>query len=357
MVEFGTFRQARRVPAKIGERVVDPAGWTPESLRDETRCRYHFTESDIDELIEAVASVRKAGTSLVDITRERFPLRHFADILDDVRRELVDGLGVAMLRGFPLDRMDREAIAIAYLGLGSYLGDKVSQNKYGHVLGHVKDLGGDYADSTTRGYYTRAELRFHTDPCSYVGLLCLQASKSGGASRVASSITLYNHILAKRPDLAQVLCEDFYRSRIGETNPGDQPFVTQPIFFFEQGYVSAVGLGASVDKAQGLPGVPDLTDLQREAIEAYRVAAEECAVDIDFRTGDIQFLHNFVTLHTRREYEDWPEPSRKRHLLRLWLLDRESRPLPERERSGRSCQGVHLEGVPLVAPLDVYEAA
>jgi hypothetical protein len=204
---------------------------------------------------------------------------------------------------------------------------------------------------------TRAELLFHTDPCHYVGLLCLQSSKSGGASRVASSITLYNRILAKRPDLAQVLCEDFYRSRIGEVNPGDEPWIKQPVFFFADGYLSAVGVGAAIDKALGLPGVPPLTAAQKEAIELYRATAEECAVDIDFQPGDIQLLNNFVTLHTRREYEDWPEDFRKRHLMRLWLLDPDARPLPEEQRIGRSCQGVQLEGVPLTVPLDVHAMA
>jgi Taurine catabolism dioxygenase TauD, TfdA family len=46
-----------------------------------------------------------------------------------------------------------------------------------------------------------------------VGLLCLNASKSGGASRIASSVTVHNRMLASRPDLVKVLTEDFYRSR------------------------------------------------------------------------------------------------------------------------------------------------
>lgn len=40
---------------------------------------------------------------------------------------------------------------------------------------------------------------------------------------------------------------------------------------------------------------------------------------MDFRPGDIQLLKNSVILHKRTEYEDWQDPTRKRHLLRLWL--------------------------------------
>jgi hypothetical protein len=204
---------------------------------------------------------------------------------------------------------------------------------------------------------TRAEMRFHSDACDYVGLLCLNAAKSGGASRVASSVTVYNRMLEQWPELAKALCEDLYRSRSGETNPGEEPWIKHPIFCFAEGYFTAIGLGAAVDKALKLPGVPPLTPTQQEAIALYRTTVDACAVDMDFRPGDIQLLNNFVTLHTRREYQDWAEPERKRHLLRLWLSDPQSRPMLKQLREGRAGRGVHLKGVKLVAPLDVDEAA
>ncbi len=38
-----------------------------------------------------------------------------------------------------------------------------------------------------------------------------------------------------------------------------------------------------------------------------------------FEPGDIQLISNHTILHARTAYEDWDEPSRKRHLLLLWL--------------------------------------
>jgi hypothetical protein len=354
--DFRSFHASKRGTAKPMEPVVDPAAWTAEDLRNVADWSYRISEREADELAAGIAAVRRQGVPIVEVARESFPLGRFADVLADVRRELMDGRGIVMLQNFPIERFDREETAIAYIGLGAYLGKTMSQNKQGHVLGHVKDLGGDYADPHTRGYMTRAEMFFHADACDYVGLLCLQSSKSGGASRVASSVTVYNRILAQRPDLAKVLTEDFYRSRSGEVNPGEASFFKQPIFSFTDGYFSATGASAVVDKAQKLPGVPKFTDAQREAVALYRATVAECALDIDFKPGDIQFLNNFVMLHTRREYEDWPEPARKRHLLRLWLSDPASRPIPQAQRQGRAGRGVQLAGVPLVAPLDVEEA-
>src|SRR5262249_19519534 len=168
------FKNARREPAEPMKPVVDPAGWIPEKLKDVSTWSYRITKADGDELVDAVAAVRRAGIAPVDVTRDSFPLKAFGETLADVRRELMDGLGIVMMREFPLDRFDREGTAIAYIGLGCHLGQTMSQNKFGHILGHVKDLGGDYSDPNTRGYMTNAEMRFHTDACDYVRLLCLQ---------------------------------------------------------------------------------------------------------------------------------------------------------------------------------------
>ena len=357
MSEFRSFKISKREPAVALEPVVDPADWSADDLKDVSRWSYRLTKRDQDELADAVAAFRHSGVSVPDITRDQFPLNEFAAVLADIRRELIDGRGIVMMQGFPIDRTSREEQVIAYLGLGSYLGRTMPQNKHGHVLGHVKDIGGDYSDPNTRGYMTNAEMRFHTDPCDYVGLLCLQSAKSGGASRIASSVTVYNRMLRNRPDLAKVLTEDFYSTHGGENNPGEKPWFKQPIFAFVEGYFSAGGIGAMVDKAQGLPGVPPYTAAQKEAIAFYRKTVDDVALSIDFEPGDIQFLNNHVMLHTRLAYEDWPEEIRKRHLLRLWLSDPTSRPIHREKRVGRSGRGVQIKGVPLVAPLDVSAAA
>jgi len=102
-----------------------------------------------------------------------------------------------------------------------------------------------------------------------------------------------------------------------------------------------------------LPGVPPLTPEQKEAIALYRSIVEEIAADIEFRKGDIQFLCNQVTLHSRRGFQDWPEQHRRRHLLRLWLSDPTGRPIPKEQRGTRRGKGVQIEGLKMIAPLDV----
>ncbi|MDB5538668.1 MAG: hypothetical protein JWQ89_395, partial [Devosia sp.] len=306
MSDFRTFPTAERQPAVPMQPVIDPAGWDAASLGPVENWSYQITPTDQDELVAGVAAFRKTGRPIVEVDSGNFPLAKLAGTLRDIRRELLDGRGLVMIQNFPLDQLDPEGVAIAYMGFGSYLGDKMLQNKHGHVLGHVKDLGEDYS-TTGRAYNTNAELRFHSDACNYVGLLCLQTAKSGGESRVASSVTVYNEILQRRPDLAKVLTEDFYRSYAGEMNPGELPYHKQPIFTFADGYFSAIGAGITIEKALKLPGVPPLTSTQAEAIQLYRSIVSDLAADIPFKRGDIQFLSNYVTLHSRRHYEDWPQ--------------------------------------------------
>ena len=352
MHAFCTYKTAKRLPALPHKPLVDPAGWDPDELRDVDRWAYYLTPRDQDEIVKAAAAVRRAAIPLEQVGRANFLLPTLAPVLEDVRRELMDGRGVVRLRDFPLDRMSREEGFSAYLGLGSYLGSIEPQNRHGHLVGHVKNFRNERTADDQRGYQSYLGSSFHVDSTDIVGLLCLHEAKEGGESRLASSVTVYNRLLAERPDLIAPLMMDFYKTRYGEVNPGDAPYYKSPIFAFVDGYFSSVGLSDGFEKAQGLPGVPDFTPEQVAAIPVYRRIVQECALDMPFDKGDIQFLNNYVTVHSRHGFEDWPEPERRRHLMRLWLNDPVGRPIPE-DRKGRRNFGVRMKGVTLNAPLDM----
>ena len=135
---------------------------------------------------------------------------------------------------------------------------------------------------------------------------------------------------------------------------GEAPWYTMPIFAFEDGYLSIRGAGAHVKKAQILPGVPQLSDTDKEALQYFQALADELVMPMDFQPGDIQFLHNHVMLHTRTAFEDYKEPDRKRHLMRLWLADPAGRPTPPGYRDNIS--GIEVDGTVLTAPLDMVDA-
>ena len=77
------------------------------------------------------------------------------------------------------------------------------------------------------------------------------------------------------------------------------------------------------------PECQTLLQRKNEAISLYGALASELAMDIDFELGDISLVQNYVNLHARTRYEDWPDEERKRHLLRLWLCFDGVRPIHE----------------------------
>ena len=318
---------------------------------------------DAAECAEILATARQAAASKVDLvhmTQADFPLPTLASRLATIGQELKHGRGLALLRGLDPQALTLEEKAYAFCGIGAHFGEAVSQNAKGHVLGHVANLGMDYADPTTRGYQTSAELRFHTDGSDIVGLMCIRGARSGGLSRVASSTTVWNEVVRRRPDLAHELQKSYCFSRWGEVRPGQKAYFEIPLFHEEDGRMIAVFIAGAIEKGQALEGVPALSPLQREAIAFVNQLAEEDGIrlDMEFRTGDMQFLLNHATLHSRTAYEEWPEPERRRHLLRLWLACPDGPKLPSymterfqgRTASGRP-DGIHLPGVPLKANL------
>ena len=212
-----------------------------------------------------------------------------------------------------------DAVA-AYWALGLHLGSPVPQNFSGEVLTHVRDTGADPTAPSTRLYKTRAEQDFHTDGADVIGLLCLRGAKRGGESRIVSSISVVNAIGKKRPELVPVLFRDFYWHYFEPEMPSPVHF-TRPICREQGGRLNTFFIPWYIRRAQELPDVPRMTEEQRAALEALEATANDPALylDMEFRPGDIQLLKNSVILHKRTEYEDWDEPDRKRHLLRLWL--------------------------------------
>lgn len=70
--------------------------------------------------------------------QEKFPLPNMESYLTAMRNELLNGKGFILFKGFPVEAWGNHKSAVAYMGLGTYLGYFVSQNGLGHVLGHVK---------------------------------------------------------------------------------------------------------------------------------------------------------------------------------------------------------------------------
>jgi len=297
------------------------AAWTTADVADAAQWCFGFSESERSALVVAAQRAASVGRTVATLEPEDFDL---PELRSKVARwiEMIDGgQGFVLLRGFPIDLLTPDAVELAYVGLGLQLGTPVGQDADGTLLGHIRDEGVARTDPSVRFYRTRQRQDFHTDGADIVGLLCLEKAKSGGESRIASSHAVYNEILRRRPDLTEALYEPFPWDRNDEQSPGEDPFFMLPVFNDVDGTPRIFFIGWYIRDSQRHPQAPRLTAPQLEALDLIESIANDPGfhVAMAFEPGDIQLISNAKILHSREAFQDFPEPERRRHLLRLWL--------------------------------------
>jgi hypothetical protein len=177
---------------------------------------------------------------------------------------------------------------------------------------------------------------------------------------LVSSVTIFNEIRRRRPDLLTCLFEPIETDRRGEVPEGQKPYFNIPVFNWYAGLLSTIYQRQYIESARRFAEVPPLTSQQIEALDLFDSLANDPALHLlmEFRPGDVQLVHNHTLLHDRTAFDDWPEAARKRHLLRLWLAPAEARPLPPvfAERYGSITPGdrggVIVKGTEPTAPID-----
>ena len=310
--------------------VVHPSAWYGPELAADPCWIVHFSPSDLAEIDAALGSVRDRALSLPQIDRVAFPLPTLGPKLAQHLEEIRAGRGFVVLRGLPVGRYGDEDVGTIFWGIGTYLGVPVKQNPRGDLLGHVFDQGRAYGGLDVRGYETRAHLPFHTDGCDLVGLLCLRPARSGGLSSIVSAVTIHNEILRRQPSSLAPLYRGFHYIR-REAALTDQPVTPQRISVFgaQDGVISCRLVRNQINAAATVGTPLDAEELA--ALDLFDSLAADPAfhLDMDLQAGDMQLCNNYAVLHSRTEFEDHPEPERRRHMIRLWLTLRDRRPMGE----------------------------
>jgi hypothetical protein len=311
--------------------VRHPSAWFGRHLVDDPSWLVRLDRNDLADIAAAVRNVRAHGLSLGQVGRASFPLPSLAPKLAQWLTEIRTGRGFVVVRGLNAEDYSDEDVGLIFWGIGCYLGVPVTQNPQGDLLGHVYDHGRRYGDIDVRGYETNARLPFHSDSCDLVGLLCLRRAKSGGLSSIVSSVTLHNEILRQHPEYLAPLYTGFHYIK-REAALTDDPITAYrlPVFGAKNGFVSARLVRNQINAACEKTGKP-LEPLEQASLDFLDSLAydPEIHLDMDLQVGDMQLCNNYTVLHSRTGFEDYPEPERRRHMIRLWLTFRERRPLAD----------------------------
>jgi hypothetical protein len=302
---------------------------------------FRLTDAHLAELDAALARAEATTDDVLDITRESFPLPSLGGELAQLTRELIDGRGVALIRGLPVEKYGKERASKIYWGVGTYLGAPWPQNAKGHLLGDVTDHGRDIRDPTTRGNEIGGfAFPFHSDGSDLVGLFCLDAGASGGASLVANAVTIHNELVRNSPDLAAELYEPMPYDFRGEQAPGSKPWYTMPVFSRCGDRLFVRYIRPYIESSRRHVDAPCPSDAARAAMDQVDAMCRDPQyhVAMMLEPGDMQFVNNYHVLHGRDAYEDDRPAHRVRHLKRLWLetellTDAEK---PERFRLGKT---------------------
>lgn len=344
--------------------IYGPTVWDANDYKNNPeRWTHPFSEEEIVEMSKAADDFLAAGTPLTGITKANFPLPKMSSFLESMRSELLNGKGFILFKGFPVQKWGNHKSAVAYMGLGTYLGYFVSQNGRGHVLGHVKDLGEDSSQiDRVRIYRTNARQYFHADDSDIVGLLCIARALEGGESDIASSHLVYNTLMKERPDVLKTLIEPvWYFDRKGEVSEGEEPYIKTSVFYLETGENGRVYSKwdpyyiRSLTRFSNAGLIPPLSPEQEEATTVLEQVCDRLKLHMILEVGDIQFLSNEHVLHARTEYKDYAPPRPRRHLMRLWLATPEEEggwKLPFHDSNEKKRGGIQVNDTAPVCPLD-----
>jgi hypothetical protein len=293
-----------------------------------------LTPQDIGEIASALSAAESKKIPVQEITPSDFPLPGLGAKLNALAEELENGRGFGVIRGFPVGNYSEDACKIVSWGLCSYFGAGIPQSRQGDWINHVMDVS-DITSTTRpdlehiikrgqlRTNHEGGELDFHTDTTDIFALFSLRKAKAGGASRLVSIATVHNMILAEKPDYAEALYDGYYYMSQTVDNENQESRVSSkrvPVFTRKGDTVQGYYISQVVQRAIDHGGVT-YNPVEDDAREEIQRVAERPGVAHEFllEPGDLLVANNRAVMHARRDYEDFPELDRRRHLFRLWM--------------------------------------
>ena len=294
---------------------------------------FQLTDAHVAELDAALVEAEARTDDVLDITRDTFPLPTLGPELAAVAGELINGRGMVLIRGVPVERYTKARASAIYWGVGTHLGRPWPQNAKGHLLGDVTDQGKAPDDPTSRGNEIGGvPLPFHSDGSDLVGLFCLDAGAGGGDSLVANAVAMHNDLVRTEPELAAALYEPFPYDLRGEQAPGAKSWYTMPIFTQRRERLFVRYIRPFIASSRRHADAPRPSAAGMAAMDRLDAmcADPQYRVAMGLRPGDMQFVNNYHVLHARDGYVDDRPAGKVRHLKRLWLetdvLDQDDKP-------------------------------
>ena len=312
----------------LTDEISDARAWQTSTVDGPEGWYYSLSENCLSSLDQAIRGVQDESQATTEISRLGVPTNGCGEYLQSVLNVLNSGRGFAIVERVPVERCSVEEALSMYWLIGKLLGMPVEQNIEGTLLYDVRDTGQNVAQGA-RFSVTNSESSFHNDNSfgdplpDLVGLLCLHTAKSGGQSQLISGYALHNELLKNYPDVLGTLYQLFCFDRRGQFKAGESPTSQFPIFEWRAGELTVRYLYYYIQVGHERAGKTLNAD-QRKALEVVEMLLQcpDFRVEFNLQPGQMLFTNNRWILHNRTAFEDYSDPERRRHYVRLWLQQR-----------------------------------
>jgi hypothetical protein len=298
-----------------------PSAWTADQFRAKGLRIFNLRSRHLRVLEMA------ARLSWEELSVERNPLRTewIGEIENDIlawRHEVEDAAGVVCIRGFPIEYLDQVSLGKMFFAVSTCFGKPLPQSGCGDYIGIVENTHG--SDPRSRAYKNNLALNMHTDRCDVIGMLWIRNAATGGETKLASSLAVYDHIRRSNPRALRHLRVGFPMHRFSDRSiPGkvltDRPV---PIFSNVGATPTVVYLRAYIKLAVD-EGYYRISSVEAESLDLFDAAANSQKYQVSWlpKPGDGLFINNCTLLHGRTAFEDHGDGSSGRLLIRTWLAN------------------------------------
>jgi len=311
--------------APINGPIVGREAWTRTDLTEQD-WRVVLPPAAIDEILAVSETLEKQPVPLLALRPDSFAMPHCLAAMQEVSAILANGVKFALVQKLPVEQLSEDMAKSIYWMLASMIERPVAQKLDGTMIYDVTDTGAKpLPGSGVRPDKSNVDLQFHNDNAynavmpDVVGLLCIRRAAKGGQSRVMSFATAHNALLERFPDRLARLYAPFWFDRQREHYPDEDSVFAAPIFTNDNGRLLARLGQHQIRNAYEMKGEIDTETL--EAIEAIDQVFRDrdLQFEFDMEPGDMQLARNCEVGHSRTEFVDFPEPEKRRLLVRLWL--------------------------------------
>ncbi len=305
--------------------ISDERAWRASTIDDTTAWYYPLSEGCLSSFRRIIRDAHRQSRPITEIYRPSALSNGCGECLQPALDALNSGRGFAIVERVPIEQYTvQEALAMYWL-IGQFLGSPMEQNIQGTLLYDVRDTGQNVAQGA-RFSVTNAESSFHNDNSfgetlpDLVGLLCLHTAKSGGQSQLISGYALHNELLENHPDVLETLYQLFCFDRRGQFKAGEDPTSQFPIFQWSGDELTLRYLHYYIQVGHERAGKMLTTD-QKKALDVVEglLCRADFRVEFNLQPGQMLFTNNRWILHNRTAFEDYTDPERRRHYVRLWL--------------------------------------